>query len=342
MRNIWKMVRLKNKYFSESETYLNNTNQFKDAPEKLIAIKKSKTKNRIVAFISTVLAIVLIILYFFVAGNIFVNNHTHSYKDYVIKNSTCVEEGIVQQKCRYCDKKYEEPIPLTEHKYSKVNHQDSTCAQEGKNEYICEICSDEKTEAIPLKEHKYREKIEKESTCTSEGILVKQCKKCDYVVSENIPTNEEHSFILYSYKPSAFWKNGYNHYICQDCGNVEYSLRAEIFNWIMVFSIIILIIAVVIIISVLLDNYSMRFPRIKLLFWTSLICAVISTVFLICHFWVISNQNENKPVLQTISRAPIACELVEIERLEDADSENGIIVYKCQTCEKEYAEHLVS
>lgn len=339
--NFWKMILLKHKYFSTGEACLFGIREFKDVPRILKKIKMSKVRNWIVAVLGTVFTILLIISYFVITRNVFVANHTHSYEDSVIKSATCVEEGILQQKCRYCDDKYEEPIKIIAHKYAEVNCQESTCAQEGKKEYACSMCADKKTEKIPLKEHEYSEHTEKKSTCSVEGLLVRQCKNCDFVVQENIPVNDEHSFKVMSFSESTFWGNGYNHYSCEDCGIEEYSIRTENFNWIVILAIVALIIAVIVIVSIRVEEGFWEYTIKRLPFWIATIFAVLSISIIFIHWGVIlPNLEENKPVLQSISDAPVDCELIETKRVESTYTENGTVSYKCKKCNEEYIEYL--
>lgn len=339
--NFWKMILLKNKYFSTGEASLFSIREFKDVPRKIKTIRLSKVKNWIFAVFGTVFTIALIIAYFLIARNVFADNHTHSYEDSVIKNATCVETGILQQKCRYCDDKYEEPINIISHEYKEVSSQDSTCMQEGKKEYACTMCALIKTEKIPLKEHEYIAHTEKKSTCSVEGLSVKQCKNCDSIVQENIPVNDEHTFKVMSFTQSTFWGNGYNHYACEDCGSEEYSIRTENFNWIVILAIVVLIIAVIVMASIRVEEAFWEYTFKRPAFWVAMFFAFLSIVIMIVHWGVIMpHQEENKPVFQSISGAPVDCELVETKRTDSTYTENGTVSYKCKKCNEEYTEYL--
>lgn len=341
MWNFWNMILLKHKHFSNSENCLYFVSDFKDVPKKLRMIKWAKIKNWLFAFVGTTLTILLILTYFIVTRNIFANNHTHSYKDSVIKNPTCIEQGILGYKCRYCDEKYEEPIAVIEHEYSESKHQEPTCIKEGIKEYTCKMCKDIKTETISVVAHEYIETKEKESTCTTEGVLTRECKNCDTVVKENIPTNDEHTFKTISFKSSSFWKNGYNHYSCEECGVEEYSLRVQNFNWIVILAIVILVVSIIIIAAIRSDEGFWKYTFEHPMFWVSLVLAILSATLMVFHWGVIRpHQENNKPIYQSVSGAPVDCELVEIKRTESNHTENGTVVYKCQKCQREYTEYL--
>lgn len=339
--NLWKMVLLKHKFFSESETFLGFLDQFKDAPAKLKRIKADKIKIWFVAVGGSLLTVAIALAYFLIARNVFLNNHTHSYKDRVITKPICVAEGLMEYKCRYCDDKYEEAISVIEHKYSESNHQDSTCTQEGKTEYTCEMCGDTKAESIPMKAHKYTQSIEAEASCTVEGVLAKQCKNCNFVERESIPTNDVHHFAVKSFTPISFWKNGYNHYSCLDCSHETYSLSAKAFNWMIVLAVVVFLVAFITIIIVRADEGYWKYTFGRPLFWFALICIIPSIILMILHWGVVlPHQKANKPVFGSWSSAPVECQLVEQERVESSYTQNGTVLYKCQNCKKEYTEYL--
>lgn len=341
MWNFWKMILLKYKHFSESQTMLSFMEEFRDVPEKLKSIRKDKLKTWITASIGTVFIVVIAVGYFIAARNIFLNNHTHRYKDQVIQSPTCVAEGIMQHKCRYCGEKHEDPIPIVEHTYSKTHNQDSTCTQEGRQDYTCDMCGHVITESIPLKEHEYIETIQSEATCVAEGVLAKQCQICASVITESIPVSEEHHFAAVSFTPSTFWKNGYNHYLCESCGIGQYSLRVNNFNWTVILAMVILVIAIIIIIVIRVEEGFWDDTFAKPWFWIALISAVLSIGLMFVHWRVvIPYQEECKPIYQSLTKAPIDCELVEIQRTESDYTKHGTVGYKCQKCGEEYIECL--
>lgn len=339
--NFWKMVLLKHKYFSRSEMFFGLVDHFKDAPAKLKSIKADKFKIWAVAVVGSLLTVAVALAYFLISRSVFLNNHTHSYKDRVITKPSCIAEGVMEYKCRYCDEKYEEAISVIEHKYSESNHQDSTCTQEGKTEYTCEMCGDKKAYVIPLKEHKYTQSIEIEASCTTEGVLAKQCENCDLVEKEAIPTNDEHHFTVKSFTPISFWKNGYNHYSCKDCSHEAYSLSVKSFNWVIILAIAVFLIAFIIIIVVRSDEGFWRYTFERPLFWFAFVCIIPSIVLMVLHWGVVlPRQAANKPVFPNVTKAPVECQLVEQERVESSYIQNGSVLYACQDCNKEYTEYL--
>lgn len=377
--NLWKMVLLKHKYFSESETFLSFLDQFKDAPTKLKSIKADKIKTWLVGGGVSLLIVLVALAYFLIARNVFINNHSHSYQDRVTAQPTCITEGIREYKCRYCDEKYEEAISVIEHNHlesSRVtstcvqegkieytcemcgdvkteaipviahnhlesNRMDSTCAQEGTIEYTCEMCGDIKTETISLKEHEYIQTVEAEATCTTEGVLATQCKNCDLVEKEAIPINDVHNFGTLSFTPSSFWENGYNHYACQDCGYETYSLSAKAFNWVIALAIVVFLIAFITIVVVRVDEGFWGDTFGRPLFWFAFICIIPSIILMILHWGVVlPHQEANKPIFQNMTKAPVECLLIEQEKVESSYTQNGTVLYKCQNCNKEYTEYL--
>lgn len=340
--NVWNMVLVKHKKFSDSELYFSSLKNYKGSSLKLETLRKDKVKNWAVAGVVTFIIVVLAVTYFLVARNNFLSSHTHSYTDRVITEASCVSEGLLHQKCRYCNEGYEEVIPVIEHKYSKSDHIKSTCAKKGVTEYTCKVCGDIKKETLPLKEHKYTEKVKREPTCTKEGILEKQCKKCDYVEKEKIPVNDSHNFKVYSFTHSTFWKNGYNHYSCKACGGETYSLKVEKINWIVVLAILVLIISIVIIAAVYIDEGFWSDVINRPSAWIAAVFAVLSISVIVFHYgFAIPHQKNCEPLGQKLTKAPVGCELVVKKGDKSAYMEKGSISYKCKKCDKVYTEYLL-
>lgn len=339
--NLWKMTLLKRKYFSRSANLFHTINQFEDVPSQLESIKKAKIKTLLLAIAGSISAVLLVLTYFLVARNIFISNHIHSYKKRVIEKPTCLAEGRAEYNCRYCDENYEEVVPVTDHNYVKSSQLDATCILPGKTVYTCDMCADTMTETIPLKEHKFVQSVARQASCTNEGLLANQCENCHLLEYVNIPTNGAHIFRIQSFVPPSFLHTGYHHYSCQDCGYEVYSLSVEPFNWVTALAIIIFLFSIFAIIFVRVSKRFWRHTFRSPLFWFSVISTILSITVMVLYWgFIVPRQNSNKPIFQNFTRAPIECELVELEREESSYTENGTVFYKCSQCDQEYTEYL--
>lgn len=63
--------------------------------------------------------------------------HNHSYKEEVVKNPSCKEEGILKYTCLICQDTYEEPLATLNHEY--VNGICTECGKEAKKSYLFEL-----------------------------------------------------------------------------------------------------------------------------------------------------------------------------------------------------------
>ena len=133
------------------------------------------------------------------------NNHPILYKityhvidhDYqessIIKEATCMEDGLVEKKCSNCGDTITETIPATGHQWEDeyTVDKEATCTEEGSESIHCSACgeiNEETVRAIPKKEHAYGDwTVTKKATCTEEGHREKVCADCNDKATETIP-----------------------------------------------------------------------------------------------------------------------------------------------------------
>lgn len=141
---------------------------------------------------TTICVIVLCMLIIAVA---FYFNHPHSYKETLINEASCNEEGTLHHIC-WCGEEYNEhPKPLG-HDYVSEVTQDATCTEKGIITYICSRCSDTYSEEIEPIGHDYvQEEIEKA------GYIREVCTRCKEVVER---------------KDEEFWKNIITMYVLEN------------------------------------------------------------------------------------------------------------------------------
>ena len=141
---------------------------------------------------TTICVIVLCMLIIAVA---FYFNHPHSYKETLISEASCNEEGTLHHIC-WCGEEYNEhPKPLG-HDYVSEVTQDATCTEKGIITYTCSRCSDTYTEEIEPIGHDYvQEEIEKA------GYIREVCTRCKEVVER---------------KDEEFWKNIITMYVLEN------------------------------------------------------------------------------------------------------------------------------
>ena len=102
----------------------------------------------------------------------------HNYKDVLIRESTCKQNGVKLHMCNKCGDFYEESTPLGNHSYDKHTH-DATCRAVGYDEYTCTLCGDNYINNIkPMIEHRYRQLVRKPS-CEEEGYTNNICEMCN-------------------------------------------------------------------------------------------------------------------------------------------------------------------
>lgn len=119
----------------------------------------------------------------------------------VVKEATCVEDGVQTFKCKTCGEDVEEAIPATGHgeiedaRVVEFVDTEATCTEEGLKRvaYYCNKCGaelDQEEVVIPMKEHEYEENIIDEPTCVSEGYAEYVCKNCGDSYEASLPTVE--------------------------------------------------------------------------------------------------------------------------------------------------------
>lgn len=122
--------------------------------------------------------------------------HPHNYKETVVSEASCIEEGEFHYSC-WCGSAYEEhPAPLG-HNYTSEVTEEATCTENGTMTYVCSRCNDTYTEEIAATGHNF---VEQESA--KPGCISKVCMNCKEVVEE---------------KDTAFWENLITMYVQDTC-----------------------------------------------------------------------------------------------------------------------------
>lgn len=300
---LWNGVLRKRELFSRS------MNLSKDIDGAWAVFKEAKSGKRsalIVGISITLLVIMINFLGFF----LFISKHEHIYADSIVKDATCVEEGVMRHKCRFCDAVYEEPIATINHDFS-----------------------------VEL------ERIE--ASCTTPGLIESKCRICDKKKTEEIAPNEQHQYAVASFVKSDFFNIGYDHYVCELCGNQCYSLKAGRFHWSCLLSIIVIIAAVIVIIHIYVSvgkgwmkHRRRHYVIAKPSFWISVVFSGIAVLVLVFHWIVLPLHLVKGNQLPFVHIPTSECVLVVSSRTESTYSQNGIVIYECSNHGEEYVEEL--
>ena len=100
----------------------------------------------------------------------------------VIRESTCIEKGVLRFVCKICGDTREEDIPLAEHTVEITEAVEPTCTEAGHTEVkTCSVCGevlDEGEEIAALGHDWGEEKVVKKATCTAAGQKESVCSRC--------------------------------------------------------------------------------------------------------------------------------------------------------------------
>ena len=95
--------------------------------------------------------IVFILIFVFIVPVFTGCSHTHEYKETVIKEPSCGEDGLKEFVCKKCGDSYSEAIPATgDHEYDENTVKEATCSAEGEKILTCRKCGHTETEVIPI------------------------------------------------------------------------------------------------------------------------------------------------------------------------------------------------
>ncbi|MBR5514720.1 MAG: leucine-rich repeat domain-containing protein [Clostridia bacterium] len=163
------------------------------------------------------------------------NSKCHSYEYSIIREATCLKNGLVLNKCTVCGDYYSESIPKSDHLYSTyTSNNDATCTENGtKTSYCVYNCGSSITieaEKSALG-HKYSNYIyNNDATCTKDGTKTAVCANgCG--ISNTITASKtklSHRFSSYEYNNDATCtedgtKSAYCDYNCGTLNTVRAS-----------------------------------------------------------------------------------------------------------------------
>lgn len=113
----------------------------------------------------------------------------------IVKEATCVTDGLARGICSSCGQIVEKTIPATGvHAYIKEIVKNATCGTFGLDRKTCSVCGKVVEDiVVATGEHLYLEEIEN-ATCGKDGFIRKTCKVCGKVDEEIIPATEKHTY----------------------------------------------------------------------------------------------------------------------------------------------------
>ena len=148
------------------------------------------------------------------------DNHTGSTYEYIIKNVTCTEDGIVSIRCTGCDHEFEtRTVTATGHNYESVVTKEAKCEIPGELRYTCKNCGDTYTEEIPALEHNYVGVVTTPNSCFNTGIKTFTCSLCSKSYTEVIPAIGHHDYKELIDLPATCTEEGHATYTCAVCGD---------------------------------------------------------------------------------------------------------------------------
>ncbi len=138
----------------------------------------------------------------------------------VIKEATCVAEGMKAYTCKLCKETKSETIPKLIHKFDGGQvTKTATCTEAGAREYTCTVCGEIKVEEIAAMGHKFDEgQVTKESSCTEAGEKKYSCTVCGELKVEEIPMIDHVFDAGKIVKEATVSEEGEKVFICTICG----------------------------------------------------------------------------------------------------------------------------
>lgn len=115
--------------------------------------------------------------------------HLHTYDEgSVIKEATCLENGMMAYTCTQCGAIKQETILSKGHNYSEEVVTEATCTESGLKKLTCVNCGDSYTAIIAAKGHSYDQGVvTKQPTNTETGIKTYTCSACGNSYTEVTP-----------------------------------------------------------------------------------------------------------------------------------------------------------
>ena len=114
-------------------------------------------------------------------------NHVHIWTDdSIVKNSTCIEEGLKRVKCLICEETEEQIIKKTDHNYNTTIVK-ATCVEDGKETKTCSVCSHTLETTLPKTDHTIVVDAKIDATCTQMGATEgSHCAVCKMIIVEQV------------------------------------------------------------------------------------------------------------------------------------------------------------
>ncbi|MCD8014503.1 MAG: Ig-like domain-containing protein [Lachnospiraceae bacterium] len=104
----------------------------------------------------------------------------HSFEQYIMREATCTENGILRNICSFCGKYEDEEVPATGHTWDDGTVvQNATCTADGTLRYTCISCQEEKDEVLEALGHEWPETwtTALAATCTTDGLAYRICQR---------------------------------------------------------------------------------------------------------------------------------------------------------------------
>ena len=157
--------------------------EYTDTPDTKNADKKPIYKRK--WFVVSAVCVCAVAAIAIIAGVISANQFEpctyHSWETVeVIKEATCTEQGLENQKCSVCKEKREHVIFAKGHQWKTSTVKKATCTEDGSEEKVCSVCGHKETKTISGS-HNWIE-----ATCTSP----RTCSVCGKTEGEKL----EHDF----------------------------------------------------------------------------------------------------------------------------------------------------
>ncbi len=212
----------KAKRIVEISNYCKWSNAFKESILASPKIMLSDIKEGFSSWGTLYITVKFVNSYFEETAQSIYNLPTHSLGNKeVVKEATCVTDGLARGICSSCGQIVEETIPATGvHAYIKEIVKNATCSTFGLDRKTCSVCGKVVEDIVAATgEHTYIEEILQNATCAV-GIVKKTCSSCGYVVVEAIPATSEHVY-LEEIENATCGKDGVIRKTCKVCGKVD-------------------------------------------------------------------------------------------------------------------------
>ena len=148
----------------------------------------------------------------------------HKYGDEkIVKNPTCIDDGVARSICSICNDVKEISIPATGHSFlDPYVEKKPTCVEPGIRRRFCKYCSVYEDSPIPATGHALGDaQVVKEASCTENGLCKKVCSVCNETVVIEIP------MVAHTYGDAIFLQGKKQVQSCTVCGKTQISDKAE-------------------------------------------------------------------------------------------------------------------